>query len=58
MPQPVLGLENTWRFELTHQAIIARFGRYPHPLFQTCAILGRLSTPEELAFLLEPGSGF
>ena len=39
-------------------SIIARFGRYPLPLFQTCAIVGRLSMPEELAFLTEPGSGF
>jgi uncharacterized protein (DUF924 family) len=37
-----------------HQAIINRFGRYPH----RNAILGRESTPEELAFLSEPGSGF
>jgi uncharacterized protein (DUF924 family) len=37
-----------------HQAIIDRFGRYPH----RNALLGRESTPEELAFLNEPGSGF
>jgi uncharacterized protein (DUF924 family) len=43
-----------WRFELRHQAITLRFGRYPH----RNAILGRESTPEELAFLGEPGSGF
>ena len=48
------GMENTLRFELRHQAIIERFGRYPH----RNAILGRPSTPEELAFLKEPGSGF
>jgi uncharacterized protein (DUF924 family) len=48
------GMEDTWRFELRHQAIIERFGRYPH----RNAILGRESTPEELAFLSEPGSGF
>ncbi len=41
-------------FELRHQAIIDRFGRYPH----RNAILGRASTPEELAFLAEPGSSF
>jgi uncharacterized protein (DUF924 family) len=23
------GMEDTWRFELRHQAIINRFGRYP-----------------------------
>lgn len=48
------GLEDTLRFEQRHQAIIERFGRYPH----RNAILGRESTPEELAFLKEPGSGF
>jgi uncharacterized protein (DUF924 family) len=48
------GLEDALRFEQRHQAIIERFGRYPH----RNAILGRQSTPEELAFLSEPGSGF
>ena len=48
------GLEDTLRFEQRHLAIIERFGRYPH----RNAILGRESTPEELAFLSEPGSGF
>ncbi len=48
------GMEDTLRFELRHQAIIERFGRYPH----RNAILDRESTPEELAFLGEPGSGF
>lgn len=37
-----------------HAAVIRRFGRYPH----RNAILGRESTPEELAFLSEPGSRF
>lgn len=41
-------------FQLRHKAIIDRFGRYPH----RNAILGRESTPEELAFLQQPGSGF
>jgi uncharacterized protein (DUF924 family) len=45
---------STLRFEQRHQAIIERFGRYPH----RNAILGRESTPEELVFLGEPGSGF
>jgi uncharacterized protein (DUF924 family) len=48
------GLENNLNFELRHQAIIARFGRYPH----RNATLGRSSTEAELAFLTEPGSGF
>lgn len=41
-------------YELKHKAIIDRFGRYPH----RNALLGRESTPEELAFLSEPGSSF
>lgn len=48
------GMEDTLRFEQRHKAIIARFDRYPH----RNALLGRESTPEELAFLGEPGSGF
>lgn len=46
--------EDNHRFELRHKAIIDRFGRYPH----RNAILGRVSTAEELAFLKEPGSSF
>jgi uncharacterized protein (DUF924 family) len=41
-------------FALRHQAIIERFGRFPH----RNELLGRKSTPEELAFLQEPGSSF
>ena len=37
-----------------HRDIILRFGRFPH----RNAALGRQSTPEELAFLAEPGSSF
>jgi uncharacterized protein (DUF924 family) len=37
-----------------HREIIARYGRFPH----RNAVLGRRSTPEELAFIAEPGSGF
>jgi uncharacterized protein (DUF924 family) len=37
-----------------HARIIRRFGRFPH----RNAILGRPSTPEEIAFLNTPGSGF
>ena len=48
------GMEDNLRFEQRHQAIIARFGRYPH----RNAILGRESTTEEQAFLNEPGSSF
>lgn len=48
------GLEENLRFEHRHREIIARFGRYPH----RNAILGRVSTPEEVAFLEQPGSSF
>ncbi|MCC2637207.1 MAG: hypothetical protein K0Q68_926 [Moraxellaceae bacterium] len=48
------GLEGNLDFERRHQTIIARFGRYPH----RNAVLGRSSTPEEIAFLQEPGSAF
>lgn len=41
-------------FEIRHQDIIKRFGRYPH----RNDILGRVSTPQEIAFLAEPGSSF
>ena len=37
-----------------HREIIRRFGRFPH----RNAILGRESTPEEVEFLEQPGSGF
>jgi uncharacterized protein (DUF924 family) len=37
-----------------HHAVIARFGRFPH----RNRILGRISTPEEVAFLAQPGSSF
>lgn len=46
--------EQNLRYELQHKAIIDRFGRYPH----RNAILNRLSTDEELAFLKEEGSSF
>lgn len=37
-----------------HRGVIARFGRFPH----RNAILGRASTPEEIDYLAQPGSGF
>lgn len=48
------GMEDNLDFEIRHQVIIQRFGRYPH----RNAILGRPSTQEELAFLQTPGSSF
>lgn len=41
-------------YALRHRDVIARFGRFPH----RNAALGRTSTPEELAWLAQPGSGF
>lgn len=48
------GVASQIDFEQRHKAIIDRFGRYPH----RNAILGRESTPEEIEFLQQPGSGF
>jgi uncharacterized protein (DUF924 family) len=41
-------------YALRHQNVISRFGRFPHRNL----ILGRESTPEEQAFLEQPGSAF
>ncbi|MEM8639832.1 MAG: DUF924 family protein [Cyanobacteria bacterium P01_G01_bin.54] len=46
--------ERTLDYARKHQAVIQRFGRFPH----RNAILGRESTPEEVAFLQQPGSSF
>lgn len=53
---PVLGpeLEMAKKFALRHREIIDRFGRFPH----RNKVLGRESTPEEIAFLEEPNSSF
>lgn len=48
------GLEYNYEFEKKHKAVIERFGRYPH----RNEILGRESTPEEIEYLKQPGSGF
>lgn len=48
------GIQDNLDFELRHKAIIDRFGRYPH----RNGILGRTSTPDEVAFLEQPGSRF
>ncbi|MBX6369146.1 MAG: DUF924 domain-containing protein [Rhodospirillales bacterium] len=42
------------RYAERHREIVARFGRFPH----RNAALGRATTPEEAAFLEEPGSSF
>jgi uncharacterized protein (DUF924 family) len=49
-----LGAPLNLDFARRHEAIIERFGRFPH----RNSLLGRSSTPEELAFLREPGSSF
>ena len=48
------GMDSNLQFELRHQAIIDRFGRYPH----RNAVLGRVSSAEEIEFLKTPGSSF
>ena len=45
---------DVYEYALRHREIVARFGRFPH----RNAALGRASTPEEIEFLKEPGSGF
>ena len=44
----------TRHLPLEGAGIIDRFGRFPH----RNGILGRASTPAEIAFLKEPGSSF
>ncbi|MET0319129.1 MAG: DUF924 family protein [Duganella sp.] len=48
------GLNGLLDYAHKHRAVIERFGRFPH----RNPILGRASTPEELAYLAQPGSGF
>lgn len=45
---------NNHQYAIAHSDIVARFGRFPH----RNALLGRESTPEELAFLATPNSSF
>jgi uncharacterized protein (DUF924 family) len=46
--------DETLDYAERHRDVIARFGRFPH----RNAILGRVSTPAETAFLQQPGSRF
>lgn len=48
------GFDEMLDYAHRHRGVIARFGRFPH----RNEILGRASTPEELAFLRQPGSRF
>jgi uncharacterized protein (DUF924 family) len=49
-----LGDAEYTRYAEAHRDVIERFGRFPH----RNVILGRTSTPDEIAFLKEPGSSF
>jgi uncharacterized protein (DUF924 family) len=46
--------ENFLDYARRHCDVIARFGRFPH----RNAALGRTSTPQELSYLAQPGTGF
>lgn len=48
------GLKSGLDYAIRHREVIERFGRFPHRNH----ILGRQSTPAELAFLQQPGSSF
>lgn len=49
-----LGMEDAQKSAHRHHEIVARFGRFPH----RNDVLGRATTEEEAAFLLEPNSSF
>jgi uncharacterized protein (DUF924 family) len=46
--------EKTVDYADRHRDVILRFGRFPH----RNAVLGRINTPEEEAWLAQPGAGF
>jgi uncharacterized protein (DUF924 family) len=48
------GLDSELDYAHRHRGVIARFGRFPH----RNAILGRASTPDEIAFLEQHGGRF
>ena len=47
-------LDDLPKWAEAHLVIVRRFGRFPH----RNSALGRASTPEEVEFLKQPGSGF
>jgi uncharacterized protein (DUF924 family) len=53
-PDRRAGVERSLDYAERHRVIVRRFGRFPH----RNELLGRTSTPEELAFLAQPGSSF
>ena len=55
VPQELIEyFQDSFRYAERHREIIQHYGRFPH----RNAILGRPSTPQELAFLKEPLSSF
>ena len=48
------GFDGALDYARKHSDVIARFGRFPH----RNPILGRASTPDEIDYLKQPGSGF
>ena len=48
------GMDGIADYAFRHRDVVARFGRFPH----RNRILNRESTPEEVEFLKQPGSGF
>ena len=48
------GFDEALDYARRHRDVIRRFGRFPH----RNAVLGRASTPDEIAFLRQPGSSF
>jgi uncharacterized protein (DUF924 family) len=53
-PELAEHLRTTLDYARRHRDVIARFGRFPH----RNDVLGRASSPAEIAFLKEPGSRF
>jgi uncharacterized protein (DUF924 family) len=49
-----LGLRDNLNFAIAHRDIVLKFGRFPHRNL----VLDRPTTPEEAAFLKQPGSSF
>lgn len=52
--EPKAFFDVTLDFARKHQDVIDRYGRFPH----RNAILGRVSTADEQAYLAQPGAGF
>lgn len=52
--EPQAFFDTTLDFARQHHDVIRRFGRFPH----RNAILGRQNTPDEQAYLAQPGAGF